>query len=79
MIKIIIPGINQVKGAKRWFEPPSELPVQVNTFVIGIMLAKKPYPEVIGKIVIQGQNIQQGAVLKPDARIRKRVWLKIQP
>ncbi len=54
MIKIIIPGIYQIQGAKRRFEPPSELPVKVNPFVICIMLAKKPYPEIIGEIIIQG-------------------------
>ena len=42
MIKIIISCINQVQGTKGWFEPPSELPVKVNPFVICIMLAKEP-------------------------------------
>lgn len=42
MVKIIIPCIDQVQGAKRWLETPAELPVKVNPFVIGVMLAKKP-------------------------------------
>ena len=54
MIKIVIPCINQVQGTERWFEPPSELPVKVKPFVICIMLAKEPYPEIICEIVIQG-------------------------
>ena len=77
MIIKVVSGIDQVNRSEGRLEPPSELAVEINFFIIGIVLGKKPEPQIIGKVVIDRQDIQQGAVFQPYIAIGDGVGFKV--
>lgn len=77
MIVEVVSGIDQVNRTEGRLEPPSELTVEIDFFIIGIVLSKKPEPQIIGEVVIDRQDIQKGAVFQPYIAIGDGVGFKV--